>query len=123
MKEVDREMDPNGKPLEEMLDKKRCARFMFMGRVNGINPCQHGMARMLLNLDDSGQCHISTGRWGFEKADFPVELGKLETALREFGRRPWRAFTTSPLSQRSARLYNRRAFPSHESKFTQKTYR
>lgn len=77
-------MDPNGKPLEEMLDKKRCARFMFMGRVNGINPCKHGMARMLLNLDDSGQCHISTGRWGFEKADFPVELGKLETALREF---------------------------------------
>jgi len=78
-------MEPNWKPLEKMLGKKRCAGFMFMGRVNGINLYKHGMARMYLNLDDSGQCCVSIGKWCFKKADFPAELGKLETALRELG--------------------------------------
>lgn len=78
-------MEANWKPLEKMLGRKRCAGFMFMGRVNRINLYKHGMARMYLNLDDSGQCYVSTGKWGFEKADFARELGKLETALRELG--------------------------------------
>ena len=28
-------MEPNWKPLEQKLGTKRCAGFMFMGRVNG----------------------------------------------------------------------------------------
>jgi hypothetical protein len=30
-------MEPNWKPLEAVLGPARCAGFMFMGRVNGIN--------------------------------------------------------------------------------------
>jgi len=49
-------MEPNWTPLEQKVGTKRCAGFMFMGRVNGINLYKHGIARMYLNLDDSGQC-------------------------------------------------------------------
>jgi len=78
-------MEPNWRPLEEALGKKRCAGFMFMGRANGVNLYKHGIARMYLNLDNSGQCYISSGKWRFEKADFATELDKLKTALREPG--------------------------------------
>lgn len=74
-------MEPNWKPLEQRLGRKRCAGFMFMGRVNGINLYKHGIARMYLNLDDSGQCYVSRPNWKFERADFPTELVKLEAAL------------------------------------------
>jgi hypothetical protein len=74
-------MEPNWKPLEEKLGKKRCAGFMFMGRVNGINLYKHGIARMCLNLDDLGQCYISRGNWCFERADFAAELAMLEAVL------------------------------------------
>jgi hypothetical protein len=78
-------MEPNWKPLEMRLGNKRCAGFMFMGRVNGINLYKHGIARMYLNLDDLGECYISRKNWCFEKADFAAELSKLESALRELG--------------------------------------
>lgn len=97
-------MEPNWKPLETMLDKKRCAGFMFMGRVNGINLYKHGMARMYLNLDDSGQCYVSIGRWGFEKADFAAELGKLETALRELGETLESVYDESYIAKKRAAL-------------------
>jgi hypothetical protein len=58
---------------------------MFMGRVNGINLYKHGIARMYLNLNDSGQCYVSRERWKFEKAEFACELKKLEVALAELG--------------------------------------
>jgi len=97
-------MEPNWEPLEKMLDKKRCAGFMFMGRVNTINLYKHGMARMYLNLDDSGQCYVSTGGWGFEKADFAVELGKLETALRELGETLESVYDESYIAQKRTAL-------------------
>jgi hypothetical protein len=78
-------MEPNWKPLETRLGKKRCAGFMFMGKANGVNLYKHGIARMYLNLDDSGQCYVSRGKWRFERADFDTELGKLEAALAELG--------------------------------------
>lgn len=78
-------MEPNWKPLEEKLGPKRCGGFMYMGRVNGINLYKHGIARMYLNLDDSGQCYVSNGRCRFEKADLATELTKLETALDRLG--------------------------------------
>lgn len=56
-----------------------------MGRVNGINLYKHGIARMYLNLDDSGQCYVSRNRWKFEKVEFAGELTKVETALAELG--------------------------------------
>jgi hypothetical protein len=78
-------MEPNWKPLEERLGSKRCAGFMFMGRVNGINLYKHGIARMYLNLDDSGQCYVRRGEGKFEVTEFSSELRKLERSLAELG--------------------------------------
>lgn len=78
-------MEPNWKPLIAKLGEKRCAGLMFMGRVNGINLYTHGIARMYLNLDDSGQCYVGCEKGRFEKADFASELAKLEGVLAELG--------------------------------------
>ena len=78
-------MEPNWKPLETRLGKKRCAGFMFMGKANGVNLYKHGIARMYLNLDDSGQCYVLREKWHFERADFDTELGELEAVLAELG--------------------------------------
>ena len=78
-------MNPNWKPLTDKLGEARCAGFMYMGRVNGINLYKHGIARMYLDLDDRGQCYVCRERWRFEKADFEAQLGKLEAALAELG--------------------------------------
>jgi hypothetical protein len=78
-------MEPNWKPLENKLGKKRCAGFMFMGRMNGINMYKHGIARIYLNLDDQGRCYLCRERWRFQETDFKVELARLEAALAELG--------------------------------------
>lgn len=78
-------MQPNWKPLEQRLGTRRCAGFMFMGRASGINLYKHGIARMYLDLDDSGQCYVSRPNWRFQRADFSTELAKLETALARLG--------------------------------------
>lgn len=78
-------MVPNWKPLEEKLGRHRCAGFMYMGRVNGINLYKHGIARVYLNLDDSGVCYIYRGHGTYETADFALALAKLEAALAELG--------------------------------------
>ena len=78
-------MEPNWKPLEEKLGKKRCAGFMFMGRVNGINLYKHGIARIRLNLDDLGRCYVCRGNSVFERAEFTSELAELEAALARVG--------------------------------------
>lgn len=97
-------MEPNWKPLETRLGKKRCAGFMFMGRVNGINLYKHGIARMYLNLDDWGQCYISRGNWRFEGADFAAELGKLEAALAELGETLESVYDNSYIAQKRETL-------------------
>lgn len=78
-------MKPNWKPLEQRLGITRCAGFMFMGRVNGINLYKHGIARKYLNLDDSGRCYICGPNQKFERADFASELARLEAALAQLG--------------------------------------
>lgn len=80
-------MQPNWKPLERRLGTKRCAGFMFMGRASGINLYKHGIARMYLNLDDSGQCYIRRPNGRFGRADFSTELATLEAALARLGER------------------------------------
>jgi hypothetical protein len=57
---------------------------MYMARINGINLYKHGISRTYLNLDDSGQCYKYRNS-RFEKADFAVELAKLEANLAELG--------------------------------------
>ena len=78
-------MEPYWRPLEEKLGKKRCAGFMFMGRVNGINLYKHGIARIYLNLDDLGRCYVCRGNSVYERAEFAWELAKLEAALARVG--------------------------------------
>jgi hypothetical protein len=78
-------MEPNWKPLVDKLGEERCAGFMFIGRVNGINLYKHGIARKYLNLDDSGQCYVCRENWRFEKADFDAQLEELEASLAQLG--------------------------------------
>ena len=97
-------MEPNWKPLEEKLGETRCAGFMFMGRVNGINLYKHGIARIYLNLDDLGRCYTSHGNWRFVRVDFATELGKLETALRELGETLESVYDESYIAQKREAL-------------------
>ncbi len=73
-------MEPNWAPLENRLGRGRCAGFMFMGRINGINLYKHGIARRYLALDDHGQCFVCRDS-RYERADFEIELAKIEAAL------------------------------------------
>src|SRR5882762_11788147 len=103
--EGDRErMEPNWTPLEQKLGTKRCAGFMFMGRVNGINLYKHGIARKYLNLDDSGQCYVSREKWRFEKADFDAQLGKLEAVLAQLGETLKSVYDESYIEQKKKAL-------------------
>jgi len=78
-------MEANWKPLEIQVGRARCAGFMFMGRMNGINLYKHGITRTYLNLDDAGNCFVHHGKGIFAAADFSEELRKLEAALQEQG--------------------------------------
>ena len=75
-------MEANWKPLEKVLGKARCAGFMFMGRVNGINLYKHGISRSYLNLDDDGNCYVRRERGCHRQADLAQELAKLEECLK-----------------------------------------
>lgn len=112
-------MEPNWKPLEQRLGRKRCAGFMFMGRVNGINLYKHGIARMYLNLDDSGQCYVTRERRKFERTDFSSELAKLEAAVTELGETLESAYDEA-YSRKRTRC-KEWGFRSNESKFNRRT--
>ena len=58
-------MEANWKPLETKLGALRCAGFMFMGRLNGINHYKHGLSRRYLFLDDVGRAYESVRRTQF----------------------------------------------------------
>jgi hypothetical protein len=75
-------MEPNWKPLENRLGRRRCVGFMYMGRVNGINLYKHGISRTYLNLDDHGNCYIATGSACYSHADFEFEMKNLEETLK-----------------------------------------
>jgi hypothetical protein len=70
--------------MTEKLGQERCAGFMYMARINGINLYKHGISRTYLNLDDSGQC-FKYRNSHFERGDLAVELAKLEASLAELG--------------------------------------
>ena len=75
-------MEPNWKPLENRLGAPRCAGFMFMGRVNGINLYKHGISRSYLYLDDDGICYAAGKPGCYLPANFDQELSKLEVLLK-----------------------------------------
>jgi hypothetical protein len=75
-------VEANWKPLENRLGTARCAGFMFMGCVNGINLYKHGISRSYLNLDDDGNCYAAAKTGCYLPADFDQELSKLEERLK-----------------------------------------
>jgi hypothetical protein len=77
-------MEENWLPLARRIGKKKCAGFMYMGRLNGIHRYQHGITRTFLFLDDSGKCYrLENGR--LEKAIFERELFRIECLLAQAG--------------------------------------
>src|SRR5215471_5964377 len=77
-------MEPNWKPLEARLGPARCAGFMFMGRLNGVNQYKHGISRRYLFLDDEGRAYKRIGR-EFREVPFEEALTIVEARLKELG--------------------------------------
>ena len=75
-------MESNWKPLEERLGTTRCAGFMFMGRLNGVNQYKHGISRRYLFLDDEGRAYKRIGR-EFRAVSFEEALTMVEAPLKE----------------------------------------
>ena len=76
-------VEPNWNPLEQRLGRDRCAGFMYMGRVNGINLYKNGISRSYLNLDDEGNCYVACKHDGYRSVNFDTELAKLEERLKQ----------------------------------------
>ena len=78
-------MEPNWKPLEAQLSPARCAGFMFMGRVNGINQYKHGISRRYLLLDDDGWAYQLFARNEFREIPIDEALALVEAPLKAMG--------------------------------------
>jgi hypothetical protein len=78
-------MEANWQPLEAKLGAPRCAGFMFMGRLNGINQYKHGLSRHYLFLDDQGRAYEAAGRKEFREIPFDEALARVEASLEEIG--------------------------------------
>lgn len=78
-------MEANWKSLEAKLGALRCAGFMFMGRLNGINQYKHGISRRYLFLDDEGRAYEPAGRDEFREIAFEEALGRVEAPLGVLG--------------------------------------
>jgi hypothetical protein len=78
-------MEANWKPLETRLGASRCAGFMFMGCLNGINQYKHGLSRRYLFLDDEGRAYEAAGRNAFREVPFDEALARVEEPLKELG--------------------------------------
>jgi hypothetical protein len=79
-------MEPNWKPLEARLSPARCAVYMFMGRVNGINQYKHGISRRYLLLDDDGRAYQLFARNEFREIPIDEALALVEAAFKGDGR-------------------------------------
>jgi len=78
-------MEANWKPIETKLGAVRCAGFMFMGCLNGINQYKHDLSRRYLFLDDEGQAYEAAGRNEFREISFNEALARVEEPLKELG--------------------------------------
>jgi len=97
-------MEPNWKPLVDKVGEKRCAGFMFMGRMNGINMYKHGIARIYLNLDDRGRCYLCREKFGVEETEFAAELARIEAALADLGETLESAYDEAYIEERRSAL-------------------
>jgi len=98
-------MQTRWEPLEAKLGRARCVGFMYMGRVNGINLYKHGITRGYLNLADDGQCYVYCGYSGYKKAEFTVELAKLEACLKQMGETLESAYDDEYIARKDGELH------------------
>ncbi len=99
-------MEPNWKPLEQRLGKAKCAGFMFMGRIDGINQYKHGITRTYVNLDDKGNCWIRDNGV-YVPGNWDVELRRLEDCLASLGATLETAYDESFISSKQNELQKR----------------
>jgi len=97
-------MEANWKPLETRLGAVRCAGFMFMGRVNGINQYKHGLSRRYLFLDDEGRAYEAAGRNEFREISFDEALTRVEEPLKELGETLETAYDDAYVTRKEATL-------------------
>lgn len=100
-------MEPNWKPLENRLGAARCAGFMFMGRMNGINLYKHGISRSYLYLDDDGNCYVAGQPGCHVPTDFKQELSRLVEHLKGFGATLETSYDESFIQQKREALRQR----------------
>jgi len=97
-------VESNWKPLEERLGSTRCAGFMFMGRVNGINQYKHGISRRYLFLDDEGRTYEAAGRNGFREIPVEEAIARVEAPLQEMGETLETPYDSAYISRKDAAL-------------------
>jgi len=97
-------VESNWKPLEERLGSTRCAGFMFMGRVNGINQYKHGISRQCLFLDDEGRAYEAAGRNGFREIPIEEAIARVEAPLQEMGETLETPYDTAYIRRKDAAL-------------------
>ena len=97
-------MEANWTPLETRLGVLRCAGFMFMGRLNGINQYKHGLSRRYLFLDDGGQAYEAAGPNEFREIPFDEALARVEAPLKELGETLETAYDDAYISRKETAL-------------------
>ena len=97
-------VESNWKPLEERLGSTRCAGFMFMGRVRGINQYKHVISRQYLFLDDEGRAYEAAGRNGFREIPIEEAIARVEAPLQEMGETLETPYDSAYISRKDAAL-------------------
>src|SRR4029078_1270169 len=97
-------MKANWRPLETKPGTARCAGFMFMGRLNGINEYKHGLSRRYLFLDDDGKAYKARGRNEFRKIPFNEAWARVEEPLKELGETLKTTYDDAYVSRKEAAL-------------------
>jgi hypothetical protein len=97
-------VEANWKPLETRLGAARCAGFMFMGCLNGINQYKHGLSRRYLLLDDEGRAYEAAGRKEFREISFDEALAWVEEPLKELGETLETSYDNAYVSRKEAAL-------------------
>jgi hypothetical protein len=97
-------MQANWKPLEDRLGPARCAGFMYMGRINGVNLYKHGLSRRYLNLSDEGRAFRQLDRGRFEEIPFSEALAWVAEPLAAMGETLESAYDEEYRARRSEAL-------------------
>jgi len=108
-------VEANWKPLESRLGAARCAGFMFMGRVKGINLYKHGISRTYLYMDDDGNCYVARKPGCYLPADFDKELFEVRNVFEGLGGHSGNVLRRKLHRTKAGNPSPARGFPAHDS--------